>query len=238
MAFWHVGGWFKKPHPVLVENRNYFKEFNQSRPLREYTFVVCDLELTGLNKRRDEIISIGAIKIIDLKIDLTSIFYEYVCPMNLSYNEATFVHHITPEQLRCACSIKEILPRFVKFCRDALIVGHFVGIDMAFLNRDAKRILGGTLSNPNIDTMRLARAYKESKLRSNYNYGVYHDHSVSYNLDDLSKEFGLPKFKSHDALEDAIQTAYLFLYLIKKLRGGNIKTLKQLYQAGRIWHLM
>ena len=42
-----------------------------------------------------------------------------------------------------------------------------------------------------------------------------------------------PKFKPHDALEDALQTAYLFLFLVKKMKSGGIRTLRDLYQAGR-----
>ena len=49
----------------------------------------------------------------------------------------------------------------------------------------------------------------------------------------VMKAFKLPKFKSPDALEDALQTAYLFLYLLKKFHQGGIATLKDLYQAGR-----
>ena len=78
--------------------------------------------------------------------------------------------------------------------------------------------------------MRLARAYKEARCRDYYGFC---DQSMSYNLDDLSHEFHLPRFKPHDALEDALQTAYLFLFLLKKFRHGGIRTLKELYRSGR-----
>ncbi len=218
------------PHPVLLENREIFRDFDQGRPLADYTFVVCDTELTGLNRRRDEIISIGAVRIVDLQIVPGETFHRYVRPGNIDPNQATLIHRITPELLRNAPPMEEVLPDFVRFCGDALIVGHFVGIDMHFLNRAARRVLGGTLSNPSIDTMRLARAYKEARCRDYYGFC---DQSMSYNLDDLSEEFHLPRFKPHDALEDALQTAYLFLFLLKKFRHGGIRTLKELYRSGR-----
>ncbi|HEB49289.1 MAG TPA: 3'-5' exonuclease [Desulfobulbus sp.] len=218
------------PHPVLLENRELFRDFDQGRPLGEYTFVVCDTELTGLNRRRDEIISIGAVRLRDLQIVPGETFHRYIRPRNTDPNQATLIHRITPEQLRDAPSIEDVLPDFVRFCGDALLVGHFVAIDMHFLNRAARRVLGGTLSNPGIDTMRLARAYKEARCRDYYGYC---DQSMSYNLDDLSREFHLPRFKPHDALEDALQTAYLFLFLLKKFRHGGIRTLKELYRSGR-----
>jgi len=225
----------RKPHPALVKNKRLFADFNQGRPLHDYTFVVCDTELTGLNKRKDEIISIGAVRIVNLQIELSQTFHQYIRPKNIDPNQATLVHRITPEELKSAPSTEEVLPKFIEFCGDGLLVGHFVGIDMYFLNKAARRTLGGMLSNPSVDTMRLARGYVEAKCTDFYG-GC--DQASSYNLDVLTEEFHLPKFKPHDALEDALQTAYLFLFLVKKFKHGGIDTLKELYLAGRIRGLM
>jgi DNA polymerase-3 subunit epsilon len=227
--------WFQKPNPQLLRNRELFDDFDQSRPLNQYSFVVFDTELTGLNRRRDEIIAIGAVRIVNLQIELGATFHQYVRPQNLDHNLATFIHQITPEQLRAAAPIEEVLPSFVEFCGDALLVAHFLDIDMSFLNRAAQKVLGGPLSNPGVDTMRLARAFKEAHLTRDYGHC---DQSFSYSLDALSEEFQLPRFKPHDALEDALQTAYLFLFLVKKLTTGKVKSLKDLYQAGRLLRLM
>lgn len=223
-------GWFSPPHPVIAENRDLFEDFDQSRPLAEYTFVVCDTELTGLKQRRDEIIAIGAVKIIDLRIELTQTFHQYIRPRNLEHTDSTLVHRITPEQLKAMPSMAEVLPEFIRFCGDGLIVGHHVALDMNFLNRAAREVLGGTLCNPSIDTMRLAMGFKEAQFMDRHGHGKL---STSYRLEDLGREFGLPQFSPHDALDDALQTAYLFLYLVKKLKQGRIRTLRDLYQAGR-----
>ena len=219
------------PHPVLRRNKELFADFYQGAPLSEYSFVICDTELTGLNKRKDEIISIGAVRIVNLQIELDQAFHRYIRPANINPNEATLVHRITPEELKKADSAEEVLPQFIEFCDNSLIVGHFVGLDMHFLNKTARQILGGTLSNPGIDTLRLARRYKDSERKDHYGH---HDQASSYTLDALTKEFNLPVFKPHDALEDALQTAYLFLYLLKKFKDGGIHSLKDLYRAGRI----
>lgn len=223
-------GWFRKPHPVIRSNKQYFEKFSQSRPLSEYTFVVCDTELTGLHKRRDRIIAIGAVKIIDLRIDLSQVFHQYIRPRHLEHTDSTLIHRITPEQLRTMPPMEEVLPRFIEFCGDALLVGHYIALDMNFLNRAAREYLGGTISNPSVDTMRLAMGYKEALFMDRYGHGRM---STSYKLNDLSQEFRLPEFKPHDALEDALQTAYLFLFLVKKMKQGRIRTLKDLYEAGR-----
>jgi DNA polymerase III subunit epsilon len=223
-------GWFARPHPVITENRDLFKDFDQSLPLTDYVFVVCDTELTGLNQRRDEIISIGAVKIVNLRIELNQTFHRYIRPRHLEHTDSTLVHRITPEQLRNMPALEEVLPEFIRFCGKALIVGHHVTLDMNFLNRAAKEVLGGSLSNPSVDTMRLAMGFKEAQFMDRYGHGKV---SASYRLADLSREFGLPEFKPHDALDDALQSAYLFLYLVKKMSQGKIRTLRDLYMAGR-----
>ncbi len=229
-----VKGLLGPVHPVLAENRRHFENFDQSLPLEKYDFVVCDTELTGLNRRRDEIISIGAVKIHNLRIALSETFHSLVRPTNLNPNIATFVHRLTPQQLQQAPPIAEVLPDFVRFCGPALLVGHCVGLDMHFLNKAARIVLGGTLSNPSVDTMRLAQGYKRA--RHTYGYGNQQLWGP-YDLDSLSRQFNLVRFKAHDALEDALQTAYLFLFLVKKFRQRGVVSLKDLYRAGRRWPL-
>lgn len=226
--------WFAPPHPLIVRNREAFARFDQSLPLADYTFVVCDTELTGLDRKRDEIISIGAVLIRDLQIDLGATFHHYIRPRNIEYTQATLIHRITPQQLAQAPPLEEVLPAFVEFAGASLMVGHYVALDMGFLNRAARKVLGGTLSNPGIDTMRLAQGYQRVLL------GHLHEdeeRSLSYALEDLAREYQLPLFKPHDAFEDAMQTAYLFLFLLKKFRKGGLLTLKDIYQAGRVGNM-
>jgi DNA polymerase-3 subunit epsilon len=231
MNLFNPGSWFGSVDPLLRENKEFFTGFDQGRPLAEYTFVVCDTELTGLNKKKDELISIGAVQIKNLQIDLSTMFHCFVRPENIDPTQATLVHRITPEQLESAEPIETVLPQFVKYIHGSLLVGHHLPLDMHFLNMATRKVMGGTLSNPGVDTMRMAQGYKRVQL------GHYHEHNpreISYNLDDLGQEYDLPRFKPHDALEDALQTAYLFLYFIKKFRKGGLVTLKDIFQSGRV----
>lgn len=225
--------WFtRKKHPVLAANQAAFRHFDQSRPVASYDFVVFDTELTGLNPRRDEIVSIGAVRIRSLRLSAGENFHVYVRPRRELPKNSTLIHQITPQQIENAPLLPEVLPDFVKFCNGALLVGHYVGLDIGFVNRAAKTCMGGKLANPCVDTMRLAQVFKEERWGNFYdqfNYGV------SYNLRDLAREYDLPVFDRHDALQDALQTAYLFLFLVKKLRSGGITTLRELYLAGRSW---
>ncbi|MFN2343366.1 MAG: PolC-type DNA polymerase III [Desulfonatronovibrio sp.] len=222
-------------HPVLTQSKAHFSGFNQDLPLEEYDFVVLDTELTGLNDKIDEIVSIGAVRIKKLRIDLQDNFYSNICPCQEMPKFSTLIHRITPMLARKSPPIAEILPDFLDYCGNSLIIGHNIGMDMAFINRALRENLRGILYNPCLDTMRMARIYREEQW---INYYDRYNLNVSYNLKNLSQEYGLPVFPEHNALNDAIQTAYLFLYLIHKLRDGNIKTLKDLYMAGRSWRWM
>lgn len=219
-------------HPLLRENRERFASFDQDRPLEDYTFVVMDTELTGLNPRSDEIVSVGAVRVSGLRINPSDIFHAMVRPGGAMHKPATLVHRITPQAVADKPSIEEVLPDFLEFCGDALLVGHHVGLDMAFLNRTTQRHLGGTLHTPCIDTMRLAQAWEQECWENSFDP---FQPSISYNLRDLADRYGLPRFREHDALEDAMQAAYLFVYLGRKMRGGSIRTLRDLFMAGRSW---
>lgn len=92
--------------------------------------------------------------------------------------------------------------------------------------------MGGKLVNPCLDTLHMARIYRAGQWENFYDR---YDLKVSYALSDLSAEFDLPRFPAHTALGDAMQTAYLFLYLVRKLKDGGILTLRDLFEAGRSW---
>ena len=227
--------WVRREHPLLQVNRGYFAEFSQDKPLEEYEFVVVDTELTGLDQRRDEIVSIGAVRISNMRIDLQNCFYTCLRPAGDLPKTSTLIHRITPCDTEQSPPLDEVLPEFVEYCGRALLVGHNVGLDIGFLNKALRKRLGGILHNPCLDTMRLAMVYKQTQWE---NYYDRYNLNVSYTLGDLSKEYGLPIFGEHNALQDAMQTAYLFLFFVHKLHGGKIKTLRDLYLAGRSWRWM
>ncbi len=125
-----------------------------------------------------------------------------------------------------------MLPRFLDYIGESIIVGHHIGLDMAFITRALVQTMGFGLTTPCIDTMRLAQAYQETLWESYYDQ---YQLNVSYTLSDLARRFSLPCFTAHDALEDAMQTSCLFLFLVKKLREGKVRTLRDLYSLGRSW---
>ncbi|MBL3580824.1 PolC-type DNA polymerase III [Oleidesulfovibrio alaskensis] len=219
-------------HPALQRNRSAFADFNQDIPLEDCEFAVTDMEMTGLDPAHDEIVAIGAVRIRGLSIITGDVFHTYVRPQRSMARPATLIHRITPAQLQHSPALAGLLPGFVDWCGQALITGHHVGLDMGFLTRACRRHLGGAPANPCVDTMRLAQAWERERWERSFDP---FQPTVSYTLADLSARYGLPQFRAHDALEDALQTAYLFLYLVRKLKGGGITTLRGLHAAGRSW---
>lgn len=216
--------------PTLEENRRLFLDLDQNRPLEEYEFAVVDTELTGLSPRNDEIVSIGAVLVRGMRIVPDETYFTLVRPRMDLPKLSTLIHHITPGEVAKAPTLEDALPDFVDFCQGRLIVGHHIGLDMSFLNRALRRIYGAGLNTPCLDTMRLAQAYEENLWEGFYDQ---FNMKVSYHLPDLAEAFGLPAFKAHHALMDALQAAYLFLFLARKLTKGNIHTLKDLHAAAK-----
>lgn len=211
-------------HPSIAANHEYFKRFDSRKPIECYNFVALDTELTGLDQRNDAIVAIGAVRIEGLQIAAGKNFYSHVRPKRSLPKGSTLIHRLTPDQLEDAPELKRVLPDLVDFIGADLIVGHWIGLDMAFINRAAKRLLHGPLHNPYIDSMKLARVYQERQ-----NRGYYAGIGVgSLSLTALSNTYNLPRFEQHDALGDAFQAACLFLFLVRKLQTLGCRTFADL----------
>lgn len=160
--------WLRGRDQIIVANNRHFSRFDYNQKLGDCSFVVFDTELTGLNPKKDEIISIGAVRIKDLQIDLSETFHCYIRPKNRDHTQATLIHRITPQQLEAAPPLEDVLPMFINFIEIDLLVGHCVQIDTTFLDKATRLLFKGTVANPSFDTMRMAQIYKRKVL------GDYH----------------------------------------------------------------
>jgi DNA polymerase III subunit epsilon len=208
-------------HPAIIANNMISVAADKDLPVRDCEFVVFDTELTGLNLRKDEIIAIGAVRVKNVRICFEDTFYALIKPRGKLHTASTLIHRITPGELLGAEPIVEVLPRFIDFCGGAFLVGHHVSLDLGFVNRACQNYLGGVISSSSLDTMQLAMAYKASL---NGPYSDHREKQGAYRLSSLSEEFHLPKFPEHNAFQDALQTAYLFIYLIRKMQYGDTGT--------------
>jgi DNA polymerase-3 subunit epsilon len=221
-------------HPVIARNRQLFSRLDQNLPLEAYDFAVVDTELSGLNPRRHEIVSIGAVRIRKLEIVPQDSFHRLIRPNGGSTRSAVVVHGLTPENLEQAEPLDKVLPQFLEYMGASLMVGHHVRLDAGFIHRACKRLYGRGLATPRLDTLRLAQAYQEEQYCNRF--GQYAP-NISFTLPDLAETYGLPRFPAHDAAMDALQTAYLFLFLVKKLQRGGVRTLRDLYRVNWRWRM-
>ena len=168
--------------------------------LEEKTFagnyVVFDLETTGLEPQKDEIIEIGACKILNGKIVET--FSTFVKPSRHIPKEITELTGIDDSMVEDAPTINYVLPDFYKFCYNCTMVGHNVSFDISFIYNIAKK-LSYNFDNPLMDTIEMAR----KKLPGLKNY----------KLSTVVDKLNIVLDNAHRAINDATATAKVFIKL-------------------------
>jgi DNA polymerase-3 subunit epsilon len=199
-------------------------------PVNEAGFVVVDTELTGLEVKKNSIISIGAVKMKGTRIDLGNVFYRLINPSTAIDHRGIVVHGITPSDVAEEPPVEHVLSEFLEFCGDDIIVGHFISLDMDFINREVKRSRGSFLKNSVVDTCRL---YEWIKSGDGSFSRHYDGNSGELDLVSLAREYGVPVSDAHNALGDAFITAQLFQRFMGVLAGLGVKTARDLVRVGR-----
>ncbi|MEW6602933.1 MAG: 3'-5' exonuclease, partial [Nitrospirota bacterium] len=122
-----------------------------------------------------------------------------------------------------------LLPEFISFCRDSILVGHFVSIDLGFLNKELKRIYSAGLQNPAVDTYTVYRWIRKLEQKT----CAYHeDTAENADLVTLANKYGIPFEGAHNALNDAFVTAQLFQRFLSVLPGFGVHTAGELMRIG------
>ena len=193
---------FVCPEPYITTNQNnlFEKPVEQEIPERAKgkTFVIFDLETTGLSPESDEIIEIGAVKIVNGILKET--FACFVKPSFPIPAEATAINNITNEMVKDAYSINQVFPDFYKFCEGATLVGHnAIDFDCKFIDNIAKK-MGYKMTDNRMDTLMMSRA----KL----------SHLKFHNLKTICGYLGIELIGAHRAVNDTIATAQVFLKLL------------------------
>ncbi len=188
----------KKLKPEVYQRFHW--ELERDMPVKEACFVVFDTETTGLDLKKDEPVSIGALKIRGLKIHLSESFYQLLKPQR-TLKESIKVHGITLEDLQVAKEGRQVCEEFISYAWGCVLVGYFVHIDVSMLRNLTKKACGGAFYPYAVDVLDLIKPLNNIPT-----------------LEELLKEHRLPVSKAHNALEDAYMTALLFLKLVKEGR--------------------
>ncbi len=196
---------------------------DRDKPLSALDFTVFDTETTGLRPESDEIVALGAVRIVNRRILTGETFERIVNPGRAIPPESTRFHGITDAMAEGKPPIAVVLPQFHAFAKGATLVAHNASFDMSFLTKH-EAAAGVRFENPVLCTLMLAAALL--------------DDMPEHSLDAVAERFGIAIERRHTALSDAMATAVLFLHLVDVLEGRGIKTLGQaLAAAGSIAEL-
>ncbi len=179
--------------------------YGSASPSMADEMVVFDIETTGLDNRTCGITEIGAVKIKDGEV--LERFSEFVNPGMPIPPEITELTGITDEMVADAPPISEILPRFLDFCGERVLVAHNANFDTGFLRVAAERI-GVPFGNTYLDTVSLSR-YVNPELKK-------------HKLDVIAEHYGLGDFNHHRAADDAEMLAQIFFVMQSRLRDEGI----------------
>ncbi len=189
-------------------------------------YVVIDTELTGLNGKKDSIVSIGALHMRGGRIDLGNTFYRLVNPRTGLSAESVIIHEITPEEVFEKPAIDDVMAEFLRFCGDAIIVGYCVDIDMEYLNREMKRALGSGVQNPVLDIRPL---FEWARGKETFGRSMCAQLPSRYQLYDIAKCLAIPFNGVHNAMIDAFVTAQIFQRLIPLLTDSGLRNTGDLF---------
>ncbi|MFA7087535.1 MAG: 3'-5' exonuclease [Aliarcobacter sp.] len=175
-------------------------------PHEEY--VSLDCETTGLNPKKDEILSIGAVLVKENKVLMRNTFNIYLKPSKSINIESIKVHHLREIDLENAIEPNEAIYKLLEFIGSRPIVGYYIDFDATIISKYTKNLLGIKLPNEKIE---VSSIYYDTK-KSKDNYGF-----IDLKFDTIMKNLNIPTLGKHDALNDAIMTAMIFLKLKKHI---------------------
>lgn len=199
------------------------------RPLSAGTYVVLDTELTGLDAQSDSIISIGALRMTGGVIHFDSAFHRLVTPRTHLKPASVVVHGITPSDTEGLPEIDAVLPEFLAYCGEAVLVGHMVSIDIRHLNREMMRVLGRPMTNHVVDTFALFSLLRRDEDRR---CAFAAAPGSGNDLFSIARRYNIAVTKAHDALGDAFITAQIFQRFLAVLPARGVTTVGDLLRKG------
>ena len=217
-----AGGWRSAvpPRPVYYAFDLFHQPGQQALghlSLRQLTFVVFDTETTGLDPAGgDEIIQLGAVRIVNGRLRGEEIVDQLVNPQRPVPAESVKVHGLQPELLATQPVIGEVLPQFHAFAREAVLVAHNAAFDMKMLQMK-EAVTGLRFEQPVLDTLLLS--------------SIVHPHQEGHSLDAIAARLNVRIVGRHTALGDALATAEVLLKLIPLLEAQGITTLNEALAA-------
>jgi len=190
-----------------------------SQPYNKLELLSVDLEMTGLNPKNSEVISIGWVPIIAGEIVLAQAQLIMVKPQG-SVGDSATIHGIHDHQLDNAMSLEQALEQLLQAMQGRILVAHHGALDIAFIQQAAKNLYGHRLPFDLIDTLLLEAKRLQRQ-------GLHYD-KQQLRLYACCARYHLPPLTAHNALSDALATAQLLLAQAVAIGGRNVLSAKQL----------
>ncbi|MPQ69983.1 MULTISPECIES: 3'-5' exonuclease [Pseudomonas] len=221
--------WLRANEPTLdAATQARLRQLPAAKPLdecslREQRWVVLDLETSGLNLNRDQVLSIGAVVIEDGAIDLGQCFERTLLRPGQSVNPSVLIHGLGPSALAAGSDPAQALLDFMEFVGDSPLLAFHAPFDQHMLTRALKDSLGYRLQHPFFDVADIAPLLcPQATLRE-------------AGLDDWIDHFKLQVEERHNASADALATAELALILFSRARQQQIDSPLKLQQRLGQW---
>lgn len=169
---------------------------------RELEYVALDLETTGLDPKRDDILSVGFVRLHGLRIDLGTAGHRLVRPTQPIPERTAVIHRILDDRAATGAPIGTVLAELFQLLAGRVLVVHHAPFESRFLRSVCRRVYGGDFLVPTVDTEAIERRWLERRDRV-FNPG-------QLRLANLREQYNLPRYRAHDALSDALAAAELF----------------------------
>jgi len=169
--------------------------------------VVFDTETTGLDVKKDEVLSIGAVKIKNNKILTSQTFEVYLKNSSEISSKSIEIHGIRPCDLEDAKEPNMAIKEFLHFVGSATLVGYYLEFDVNMINKYIKPMLGITLPNKMVEV---------SEIYFDKTITLIPQGNIDLRFDTIMRNCNLPMMGAHNAVNDAIMTAMIYLKLTKE----------------------
>lgn len=206
--------WAKEFEQLRQNSRNEFlRSFYKrgmvsgSTPIADTPLVALDFETTGLNSKRDDIVSIGLVPFSIHRIRCAEAQHWIVKPRQALDEQSIVIHQITHSDIDDAPDLNEILSELLDAIAGQVVVVHYRYIEREFLFQALMRRIGEGIRFPVIDTMSLEQEALQRK--RGILARLLNQPLPSVRLPDCRKRYGLPPYQLHHATTDAIATAEL-----------------------------
>lgn len=191
-------------------------------------FLAVDLETTGLNPSKDQILSIGWVAMDGLAVHLATAAQRWVRPTREIPEASAVIHRITDDQAARGGSLGDALADLLGALKGRVMLAHHAAVEIGFLDRACLAEYGHPCMIPTVDTLKLAQQELERRQETARSGGL--------RLNALRQQYNLPRYRGHDALLDALAAAELFAAQVShRAEGGALPLHRVLHRPGPLW---